>query len=150
MSLRTFLKRIWHKIENVFAGLPNEIKVALHIGILITENIKTFVDSPATDVLTVLIPGNLDDIMKDKLKISLPILLCELKLVENTLSVTQPDAIAKAAIETIKATDENIKGGILHQLSILIAQLAADGKLSWSDGVYLSQWYYEQKFKTNN
>ncbi|WPU96503.1 hypothetical protein SNE25_13345 [Mucilaginibacter sabulilitoris] len=46
--------------------------------------------------------------------------------------------------------DENIKGGILHQLSILIAQLAADGKLSWSDGVYLSQWYYEQKFKTNN
>ncbi|WPU96504.1 hypothetical protein SNE25_13350 [Mucilaginibacter sabulilitoris] len=70
MSLRTFLKRIWHKIENVFAGLPNEIKVALHIGILITENIKTFVDSSAADLLTMLILGDLDDIMKEKLKIS--------------------------------------------------------------------------------
>lgn len=150
MSLKTFLKSIWNKIENIFVALPTDIKVALHIGILITENIKTFVDSSAADLLTMLIPGDLDDIMKDKLKISLPILLCELKLVENTLNITQPDAIAKAAIETIKAMDENIKRGILHQLSILIAQLAADGKLSWSDGVYLSQWYYEQKFKTIN
>jgi hypothetical protein len=43
--------------------------------------------------------------------------------------------------------DKNIKPGILHQLSILVAQIAADGKLSWSDGVLLSQWYYEHKFK---
>ena len=149
MTLKTFLKSLWNKIENIFVRLPNEIKVALHIGILITENIKTFVDSPVADILTLLSPGNLDDIMRDKLKLSIPTLLCDLKLAENTLNLTQPDEIIKAAMETIKVMDENSKAGVPHQLSILIAQFAADGKLGWSDGVYLSQWYYEQKFKTN-
>jgi hypothetical protein len=119
----------------------------LHIGITITENIKNFIDSPTVDILTSIIPGTVDDMIKDKLRVSLPIFLTELKLVESSLNLTQPDLIVKAAISVIQTMDKNIKPGILHQLSILVAQLAADGKLSWSDGVLLSQWYYEHKFK---
>ncbi len=148
MSLNTFLKKIWNQIEVLFGGLPSEIKAALQIGITITENIKNFVDSPIVDILTSIIPGNIDDVIKDKLRASLPVLLTELKLVESSLSLTQPDLIVKAAIAVIQTMDKNIKPGILHQLSILMAQVAADGKLSWSDGVLLSQWYYEHKFKT--
>ncbi|NHA04114.1 hypothetical protein G7092_09915 [Mucilaginibacter sp. HC2] len=147
MSLNTFLKKIWNQIEVLFGGLPSEIKTALHIGITITENIKNFIDSPTVDILTSIIPGTVDDMIKDKLRVSLPIFLTELKLVESSLNLTQPDLIVKAAISVIQTMDKNIKPGILHQLSILVAQLAADGKLSWSDGVLLSQWYYEHKFK---
>ena len=147
MSLKTFLQSILDYIKNLFNNIPNEIAIALKIGITITENIKTFVNSPAADVLTAIIPGDIDDKIKEKLQLSLPALLTELKLVESSLNLSQPNAIANAAIETIKAMDKNIKSGVLHQLSILITQLVADGKLSWSDGVYLSQWYYEHKFK---
>jgi hypothetical protein len=147
VSLKTFLIKIWDKIKNLFTGLPNEIKTAIQIGVIITENIKTFVDSPTGDIITTLIPGNIDNVIRDKLRQSLPIFLMELKLVESSLNLTQPEAIVKAALEVMKTIDENIKPGILHHLSVLIAQIAADGKLSWSDGVYLSQWYYEQKFK---
>ena len=147
MSLKTFLKKIWDKIKNVFNSLPNELKTAIQIGVIRTENIKTFVDSPTGDIITTLIPGNIDNVIRDKLRQSLPIFLMELKLVESSSNLTQPEAIIKAALEVMKTVDENIQPGILHHLSVLIAQIAADGKLSWSDGVYLSQWYYEQKFK---
>jgi len=147
MSLNTFLKRIWNQIESLFGGLPSEIKTALQIGITITDNIKNFVDSPIADIFTSIIPGNVDDAIKDRLRLSLPIFLTELKLVESSLNLTQPDLIVKAATSVIQTMDKNIKPGILHQLSILVAQIAADGKLSWSDGVLLSQWYYEHKFK---
>jgi hypothetical protein len=52
MSLQTFLSKIWNEIKNLFAGIPAELKTAIHIGVIVTENIKNFVDSPAADVLT--------------------------------------------------------------------------------------------------
>ena len=150
MSLKTFLQKILDQIKSLFNNMPNEIAIALKIGITITENIKNFVDSPIADVLTIIIPGDIDDMVRSKLRLSLPVVLTELKLVESSLNLTQQNAITSAAIETIKTMDKTIKSGVLHQLSILITQVAADGKLSWSDGVYLSQWYYENKFKTAN
>jgi len=150
MSLKTFLKKILDQIKDLFGSIPSETAMALKIGITITENIKNFVASPLADVLTIIIPGNIDNMIKDKLRLSLPTILTELKLVESSLNLTQPNDIANAALETIKNMDKTIKPGVLHQLSILITQTVADGKLSWSDGVYLSQWYYEHKFKTTN
>ncbi|MDN5287708.1 MAG: hypothetical protein JWR38_3982 [Mucilaginibacter sp.] len=147
MSLSRFITKLWNQIKNLFSSLPNELKIAVQIGIVITENIKTLVDSSTADILTAIIPGNIDNIIRDKLKQLLPVLLYELKLVESSLALTQPDAIVKAAIEAIKTLDRNIRPGVLHHLSVLIIQAASDGKLSWSDAVYLSQWYYEQKFK---
>jgi hypothetical protein len=43
--------------------------------------------------------------------------------------------------------DGEIKSAFLHNLSVLISQLAADGKLSWSDGVCIVEWYYQQQYK---
>jgi hypothetical protein len=148
MSLKSFLNRILDHIKSLFNTIPNEIATALKIGISVTENIKNFVNSPAADVLTAIIPGDLDNTIKEKLQLSIPVILTELKPIESSLKLTKPNDIASAAIETITAMDKNIRCGVLHQLSILITQKVADGKLSWSDGVYLSQWYYEHKFKT--
>ena len=150
MSLKTFLEKILRYIKSLFNTIPNEVATALKIGITITENIKTLVNSPVADVLAAIIPGDIDNLIRNKLQLSLPVILTELKLVESSLTLTQPNTIVNAAIETIKTMDKNIKSGVLHQLSILITQVVADEKLSWSDGVYLSQWYYENKFKTAN
>ncbi|WP_221284647.1 transposase [Mucilaginibacter sp. SP1R1] len=130
MSLKNFLTKIWDQIKNLFGGLPNQIKTAIQIGVTITENIKMAVDSPIADILTTLIPGNVDDAIKDKLRTAIPVFLTELKLVESSLNLTQPDAIVKAASDVIKTMNNDIKPGVLHQLSILIAQMAADGKLA--------------------
>jgi hypothetical protein len=112
------------------------------------ENIKSFVDSPAADVLTAIIPGDLDDELKDLLRVKLPAILTELQLADNCGNLNSPTQITACAINILQQLGGDTKSAFLHNLSILIAQVAADGKLSWSDGVYLLEWYYQNEYKT--
>src|SRR6201992_51455 len=148
MSLQSFLSKIWNQIKALFEGIPAELKTAIHIGVIITENIKTFVDSPAADILTALIPGNIDDQVKNWLRAKLPAILTELKLADSCGSLTDPNDITACAVKVLQGLDSDIQSAFLHSLSILIAQVAADGKLSWSDGVYVLEWYYQHEYKT--
>ena len=61
MSLQSFLSKIWSEIKSLFQAIPAELQTAIHIGVVVTQNIKTFVDSPTADVLTAIIPGDIDD-----------------------------------------------------------------------------------------
>lgn len=147
MSLKSFLSKIWNEIKALFDGIPAELKTAIHIGVEVAENVKTFVDSPAADILTAIIPGNIDDEVKSWLRAKLPPILTELKLADSCGQLTDPGDITKCAVRVLQGLDKNIQNAFLHNLSILIAQVAADGQLSWSDGVYILQWYYEHEFK---
>lgn len=147
MSLQTFLSKIWNQVKALFDGIPAELKIAIHVGVIVTENIKNFVDSPAADVLTTLIPGDVDDKIKNWLRAKLPAILTELKLAESCSSLTDPNEITACAVKVLQELDGDIKSAFLHNLSILIVQVAADGKLIWSDGVYVLQWYYQHEYK---
>jgi hypothetical protein len=147
MSLGNFFQKIWDGIKHVFDGLPNDLKKAVHIGVLVTENIKKFTDSGTADVLTALIPTEVDDTIKNKLREFLPKILSELKLADKCGALTDPNEITKCAIETLQQIEGDFKSAFLHDLSILVAQVASDGKLDWKDGVSILQWYYTHKFK---
>lgn len=149
MSLKSFLSKIWNEIKNLFASIPVELKTAIHIGVIVAENIKTFVDSPAADILTTLIPGDIDDKIKDVLRSKIPLILSELKLVDDCQNITDPTQLTTCAIKALQGLDGNIKSSFLHTISILVAEVATDGQLTWSDGVYLSEWYYQHKYKAD-
>ncbi len=127
--------------------MPNELKEAVSIGVIITENVKSFVDSPITDVLTTIIPGDLDDRLKLALRKALPELLIQLKLAENCANLTDSTAVTQCAINQLQNLNGNIKSAFLHNLSILLAQVAADGKLTWKDGATILEWYYQKQYK---
>lgn len=148
MSLQIFLTKIWKQIKALFDGIPAELKIAIHIGVLVTENIKNFTDSPAADILTALIPGDIDDKIKNWLRTKLPVILTELKLADSCSQLTDSNEITVCAVKVLQSLDGNIKSAFLHNLSILVAQTAADGKLSWSDGVYVLEWYYQHEYKS--
>ena len=147
MSLQTFLTKIWNGIKALFDGIPAELKTAIHIGVEVTESIKTFVDSPAADILTAIISGNIDDEVKSWLRAKLPTILSELKLADSCGQLTDRAEITKCAVQVLQSLDKNIQNAFLHNLSILVAEVASDGKLTWSDGVYLLEWYYQHEFK---
>ncbi|MGZ3819718.1 MAG: hypothetical protein ACXVB6_03940 [Mucilaginibacter sp.] len=148
MSLQSFLSKIWNQIKTLFDGIPAELKTAIHIGVVVTENIKNFTDSPAADILTAIIPGDIDDEIKNWLRAKLPAILTELKLADSCAALTDPAAITACAIKVLQGLDGDIRSAFLHDLSILIANVAADGKLSWSDGVYILEWYYQHQYKS--
>lgn len=147
MSLQSFLSRIWTEIKSLFDGIPSELKTAIHIGVVVTQNIKNFVDSPAADVLTAIIPGDIDDEIKNWLRAKLPEILTELKLADSCSGLTNPTDITACAIKVLQGLDGDIQSAFFHNLSVLVAEVAADGKLTWSDGVYLLQWYYKNEYQ---
>ncbi|WP_345213854.1 hypothetical protein [Mucilaginibacter gynuensis] len=120
------------------------MKTAIHIGVVITENIKNFVESPAADMITLLIPGDIDDALKAWLRKRLPAILAQLKLTEIHEG---DDQILKNAIENIQILNGDAKNAFLHNIAVLIGQAASYGKLSWTDGVYFTEWYYNKVYK---
>ena len=150
MSLKTFINKIWAEVKSLFDHVPAELKTAIHIGVIVTENIKNFVNSPAADVLTAIIPGNIDDVIKGWLRVKLPTVLTELKLADSCAGSTDPEQITQCAIKTLQGLDGDIKSAFLHNLSIFIAQVAADGKLAWGDGVMILEWYYQNEYKNSS
>ena len=85
--------------------------------------------------------------IKARLRANLPKILTELKLADKCAGLTDTSAIVKCAIDTLQQTEGDFKSAFLHDLSILVAQVASDGKLDWKDGTYILQWYYTHKFK---
>lgn len=141
----SFLSKLWDHIKTLFGALPQELKIAIHIGVIVVENIKAVIDSPVADILTAIIPGNIDDKVKEWLRAQLPTILKELKLADSCGSLTDPNEITACALKTLGSVAGDVKSGFFHNLSILIAQVAADGKLTWQDGVYILQWYYDHR-----
>ncbi|MFD0765195.1 hypothetical protein ACFQZI_10065 [Mucilaginibacter lutimaris] len=147
MSIKSFLKNIWGAIQSLFSKFPSEIKMAVQVAVMVTESVKKFIDSPLADVLTAIIPGDTDDKIKKMLRSELPGILINLKLANECGNLSDPEEITKCAINTLQKMDKDIRSVFLHNLSVLIAQIAADGKLTWSDGVTVVEWYYKYKFK---
>lgn len=145
--MNKFLSNLWQKIKLFFNGIPAHLKAAVHIGVAVTENIKLFVDSPVTDIITALIPGDVDDKVKNLIRTALPGILIQLKLADKCANENDPQKTTTCAIKIIQELKGDIKNAFLHNLSILISQVAADGKLTWKDGAYIMEWYYQQHFK---
>jgi uncharacterized protein len=70
-------------------------------------------------------------------------------LADDCQNITDPAQLTTCAIKALQSLDGNIKSSFLHAISILVAEVAADGQLTWSDGVYLLEWYYQHKYKAD-
>jgi hypothetical protein len=102
MSLKSFLTQIWNTIQSLFNNFPTKLKASVHIGVTITENIKTIIDSPIADILTAIIPGEMDDKIKQILRKGIPIILTNLKLTDECSKLTDPQEIINCAIKHYK------------------------------------------------
>ena len=148
MSLISFVKKIITGIESLFNGLPAELKTAIAVGVTLTENLKTIMASPVVDVITAIIPGQADDAAVALLRAALPKIMTQLQLTQNCINSSDPNTIVQCGLQTLSKLDAGTQNSFLHSISIMLAQVAADGKLAWSDGVYLLQWFYTNVKKT--
>lgn len=149
----SIFKKIWSGIKKIFEGLKKEFKDAIHIGVIIVDKMKTFVESGTADVLTAIIPGTLDDKIKDRLREYLPKILIEMKLAESCTGLSDPNEIVACAIKTLQQINgdwvsESAKKNFYDSLAVLIAQVASDGKLSWDDAKTIIKWYYDHVQKS--
>ncbi len=93
-------------VKRLFGKIPSELKEKFAVIINVVENIKHFVDSPATDLLTTVIPGTADDKLKEWLRKALPKLLEQLGYLQNDILTL--------------SSDKDIKSAQLHSIAVLL------------------------------
>lgn len=147
MSLKSFIDGIWSAIKGLFNKLEQEEKKLLPIVITVVQNIKNFVDSPVADVITALIPGDLDDQIRGKLQAFLPKILLELSMLNTCQALPDTNSQLQCILQNLKLSSDSTKDIYYHGLASLILTDLSDGKLSWTDAVGIAEYYYKNIWK---
>lgn len=142
-------------LRSLFAGLNKGVKKLVPIAIAIVQGVKTVMDSPVDDVIAEIIkkaiPGKADDVLIDKITVTvqewIPKILLELKLIESINNIEGTNEQLKAILNQLKLSSDETKNIVYHGLATLILEKLADGELSWSDSIMVSEYYYKNVLK---
>ena len=145
---KTFFGKVFGWIGDLFHKLPDVTKAAVNIGYTAVNAMKAVTDFDQADLLGSIF-GPFGKAIEDKARTAVPNILVQLQLVKQTADTNDPNQIVSIALQTIQKLDPDFQAAFWHDLSVYIAQVAADGNLSWSDGVMILQWYHDHKKQEN-
>lgn len=141
-------------IKRIYKRLIDESKVYIPVAIDVVEALKLVLDSPVDDivldVIGILIPNlpkNKIDVIKDKIHAELPKILIELNLINAATNSTDINEQLKGILEALKIASEDTKAEKYHILASKLLVILSDGKISWSESVIFTEWYYQTHIK---
>lgn len=147
--MKKFLQTILLKVKNLFRKAEDEAKKWTIIAIKLTEGLKAVLDSPVDDVfVSILKAANLGagefaekliQIMKDHL----PTSILTLKMLKSIANIEDEQEQLKAILGLFKLSPDVEKNAAYHDFCAKAIYCLADGKLTWSECVYLAQSGYE-------
>lgn len=82
----SFITKFFSWVKGLLSKVTPEVKSFVEIGIKLVENIKNYADNPAIDVLTAIIPTDIDDKVVAAIRAVLPKLLAELQFIDTALT----------------------------------------------------------------
>lgn len=149
-----FIKRIFKKIRDWYVGLTIDVKQYIPIAINVVEGIKKFMESDVDDIIAEIIkmaiPGNVDDIIIDNVKEILeewiPIILNRLSIIDKREIRSEEDFV-KVNLHALKNSNIDMKHAFYHNFATLILQKLLNDKLTKSECIILTEYYYVNEFK---
>lgn len=118
--LSLFINNFPAFVEKLFKKIPEELKEQLSTVIAVVNGVKSFVDSPLSDVLVAIIPSTIDDKVKDWLEKRLPEVLEKLNLInDGVISLSEDKAIRGAQLRSVSSVlTEELTGMPADQAAI--------------------------------
>jgi hypothetical protein len=102
-------------------------------------------------IIKVAIKGQADDVIIDKVqavvKEWVPKVLLELQIVDSIANITDPNEQLKAILAKIKMSSNETQNMLYHGLAAIVLEKLSDGKLTWSDSVAISEYYFNNIYK---
>ena len=155
MRLKLFLAQIWDFISGIWKKTTSEIKRITPIAVKAVEALKAINDSFAGDVIEAviasIIPGKTDDVfismLRQKLRETLPRVILNLNFANAISNIGDTNEQLKAIVLAINLSPDEAKNTYYHSLCVLILESLADGKLSFSESVQISEYYYTHIYK---
>lgn len=147
-----FIAALFSKVAGWFTKTTKKgkafLKKEIPVAIGVVEMVKRFVDSPATPLLTKLIPGNVDDALAENLKVWLPKVLLSLHLVQDTANLDTNNDIIQAVIARLSQIPAVDRKGKYLEIAAKLSEYMTDGKLSWAEIIVLIQGAFETNQET--
>lgn len=152
-KLAEFLRKLWIKIGELYDSLTFSTRKWVPIALNVVEGVKKVMDSPTDDLILAIvkhaIPGTKDDVLIDKVKAVveewLPKVLLQLQIADSISQIEGRDEQLKAILAQLKLSSDETKAIFYHGLAALIIEKLSDNKISWSDAVAISEYYYNNK-----
>jgi hypothetical protein len=117
------------------------------VAVKVTYGLKKVVESPVLDVITDIIPGDLDDKIQEKLRLIVPIVAQKLAIAHGILKESETDSNAVAAIiEYLKSPELNIGTRVSFWIMFSgeLNKALSDDRMTLSEAVALAQLVYTE------
>jgi hypothetical protein len=155
MKLKIFLAQILGFLSGLWKKATDEVKQFAPIAISAVNVLKTVNESFAGDIIETviasIIPGKADDlaikILREKMKLILPKVIIQLNFANTISQIQDPNEQLKSVLSAINLSSDEAKNVFYHGLSTLILQSLSDGKLTWTESVQISEYYYTNIYK---
>ena len=142
-----FFKRITNWFVSKFDQLLDKFRQESDVAVKITDKIKNIVldTRPYIDILTDIIPGDLDDKIHDKIVDIVPKVAEKVAIANGILKANDKNSDALGAvIEYLKNTYPGVQQSFWIVFSGELNVALSDGKLSLSEGISLAQYVYQE------
>ena len=148
-KVSAFLKKVWAAIGKAWDRLNDEVKVLVPVAINVTQVIKEIVKEGTftgsiLDMITLKIPGTIDDRVLELIRKWVPELLLRLVVVKNINDIDDPNEQLVAILEEIKLFNDDQKELFWDGFAKKFLEYAADG-ITKDEVGYLIKWYYDNK-----
>lgn len=156
--MKKFLRNIWSGVKKLFIKVDGSVDKLAPIAINIVQGIKKVVDGPVDDIVAEIlkktIPGVADDLLIDKVHDLIvkyvPEALSRLLMIQSIANLTNPNDQLQAIVKQLRLSSDQQKNMIYHNLSTLIIEKLADGKLTWGESAVISEYVYQNFVKPKN
>jgi hypothetical protein len=136
--IKGFFNKVFGKALDVF-------NKHAEVSINVVEQLKNALNSNVTDIITALIPGNVDDLVVAKLKIILPVVLEKVALANNIVKVGKNQSeVIDLVLKHLKKANDDSKRLFWITFAAELNVALSDGKLTFSEGLLLSQLVYKE------
>lgn len=143
--MKNVFKQIVNWVKGNLGNVLNQFKDTSNTAVLIVGKIKSIVESEVVDVAVDLIPGQIDNLIVDKARFIIPIVIKKLSLASGIIqeSNTNSEAVEKFVGHLRSLNPEGRKAfwvTLAAELNIALS----DGKLTFAEGVILTQLIYKE------
>jgi hypothetical protein len=138
------MKKVFRWIARIFTSLKSLINRFVVPSVLVVEALQKWVDDPTADILTAIIPGQVDDHVKDLLRKYLPEVLFSLKLSTECVNTQDSKAVVECAAKLLQKMSNVERWDTAHRIAVQLSYYLADGKLTWSEAVLFAEMVHRE------
>jgi hypothetical protein len=147
--MKNLLKRVFDFVRNKYKSLFDLVRINSETAVKVTAKLKEIVESPITDIITDIIPGDLDDKIHEKLKVVVPKIATKVAIAHGILSVETKDSDAVTSI--IDHLKNELNPGLRISFWVMFSgelnKALSDDKITLAEAIGLSQLIYAEMKK---